>query len=576
MTVEDKPNTQSKPNAQSSDCNSDSPTSWWNYCKTFKQVCSAKLTLVDAAHGDAYERHRVGAARIQKFLADAVAQGTEFRTIGSTWSFSKVAAVPGIQLIDNDFSGELPLTNVGVHDPHLRLFRAGTTVNTINSILAADPKRKASLVVSGASDGQSIAGAISTGVHGAALHDGSMQDYVVGLHIATGSGKTRWLESEHRPVATDALLRELGGAERIKRADHFDAARVSLGSFGVILAVMIKVRDPYLLSVRRHPLPLDESMRQAMRAGEPSGLSHPNAGKTPYHFEVLINPYAPGADDQTLVTLMHEDTSGASPTCTTKDHITPLVQVSRTLARMLKSWGGDQGAEAAGCLQSLSTQAAMKKLENAGLLPDVPDANDLLVELTCRFDSLDRGWVKRKFWDAAIPELITRLLKERFPPNHTSIGTPACIFGPTDTKGKIASSAVAVAAKDSVAVLDLALRALTDERPIPGAMAMRFVKGGSAYAGCTRFPITCVFEVDGINCSRMQRFYDAWWDALHASDIDHAIHPGKMYAWNNERAKARLGLGHKQWLIARRQWLPSAEARWALANPFIRSMGLGD
>ena len=59
-----------------------------------------------------------------------------------------------------------------------------------------------SLKASGASNGQTMAGATATGTHGAAFKVGAVHDTIVGLHMITGPDKHVWLEKASYPVAS--------------------------------------------------------------------------------------------------------------------------------------------------------------------------------------------------------------------------------------------------------------------------------------------------------------------------------------------------------------------------------------
>src|SRR5699024_9170369 len=76
---------------------------------------------------------------------------------------------------------------------------------------------------------QSIAGAISTGTHGTGVDFGNIPTQVQALTIVTASG-------------------ELLEISRVTNARFFDAARVSLGLFGVIVKVRLKVLPLYSLA----------------------------------------------------------------------------------------------------------------------------------------------------------------------------------------------------------------------------------------------------------------------------------------------------------------------------------------
>jgi hypothetical protein len=71
-----------------------------------------------------------------------------------------------------------------------------------------------------------------------------MPDFVVGLHIATGSGRTSWIERASRPVLNQDFAARIG-ADLIRDDDVFNAAVVSFGTFGIIAAMAIETAPVY-------------------------------------------------------------------------------------------------------------------------------------------------------------------------------------------------------------------------------------------------------------------------------------------------------------------------------------------
>ena len=66
-----------------------------------------------------------------------------------------------------------------------------------------------------------------------------MPDFVVGLHIATGSGRTLWIEKASKPVLNEEFATKIG-AKLIRDDEIFNAAVVSFGTFGIIAAVAVE------------------------------------------------------------------------------------------------------------------------------------------------------------------------------------------------------------------------------------------------------------------------------------------------------------------------------------------------
>ncbi|MBD2858020.1 FAD-binding protein [Spongiibacter sp. KMU-158] len=86
---------------------------------------------------------------------------------------------------------------------------------------------------------QTVAGAFSTGTHGTGVNYSAMHHYVDGLRLVTPRG-------------------EILDCSRAKNPELFDAARVSLGSLGVITEYQLANVAPYKLKRVTQMLPLDE------------------------------------------------------------------------------------------------------------------------------------------------------------------------------------------------------------------------------------------------------------------------------------------------------------------------------
>ena len=169
------------------------------------------------------------------------------------------------------------------HPPgSLVLAQGGTTIHRLNTFLAGIGK---SLAVTGASNGSTIAGAISTGLHGSVPTLGAMQDQVRALHLVTGPNRHVWLEPASNPIVSADFASHLG-AELIRDDAMFAAALVSLGSFGIIHGVVLEVVDLFWLRAARRRLPLGPGLLGMMDTLDFSQL-RTATGHTPHHFEVM-------------------------------------------------------------------------------------------------------------------------------------------------------------------------------------------------------------------------------------------------------------------------------------------------
>ena len=248
------------------------------------------------------DRYNDAAKEIQRLIDDAKNSNEGFRPYGSAWSMSHVAHQKDRMHYNGFMNISMSLSQNDLHantafDPsNLFLFECGNVIKRISEVLAAHGK---SLKTSGASNGQTIAGCISTGVHGSALDVGSVQDYVVGLNIITGPNPQDivYLERHTQPALSDAFAQKL--KSRVIRNDHlFNAALVGLGAFGFIHGVVLEAEDRFLLKryVRKIDknlaLQLAENMDFANSAFTISGETDANGkGNRPYHYKIFINPY---------------------------------------------------------------------------------------------------------------------------------------------------------------------------------------------------------------------------------------------------------------------------------------------
>ena len=110
-----------------------------------------------------------------------------------------------------------------------------------------------------------------------------MPDFVVGLHIATGSGRTLWLERASKPVCNEAFVAQLG-AELIRDDDVFNAAVVSFGTFGIIAAVALETAPIYHLDFPAVGDIHHDALKAKLRS---FGEADPDL----YHYEFIFDPH---------------------------------------------------------------------------------------------------------------------------------------------------------------------------------------------------------------------------------------------------------------------------------------------
>lgn len=152
--------------------------------------------------------------------------------------------------------------------------------------------RKLSIKTSGTHLGLTVAGAIATASHGSRLGFGGMQDMVTGLHLVTGPEQSVWIERKSRPVLNDATIASFTNQPPIRDDEVFADALVHLGGMGLVNGVTLElVPDAgYDLDIKLqsidHAWLKDVAAGRWQKIGEALGYS----GK-PVFYELTLNPF---------------------------------------------------------------------------------------------------------------------------------------------------------------------------------------------------------------------------------------------------------------------------------------------
>ncbi|HEY8767302.1 MAG TPA: FAD-binding protein [Dehalococcoidia bacterium] len=196
----------------------------------------------------------------------ATQQNKRARAVGSSWSFSDIAVTPGYVVetsklnkhITTVLSKALLAPSDTVPTPnHLVHVEAGIQLEKLMDDL--DNSHRAPFTMGGAA-GQTLAGVISTSVHGSHFKLGPFPDFVRAIHLVGPDGKQYWIEPKDKPITdpdhTTKLQEALGPEVTIKHDnDWFDTALVTVGSLGIVYAVVLEVTDEYKLHETRTEIP---------------------------------------------------------------------------------------------------------------------------------------------------------------------------------------------------------------------------------------------------------------------------------------------------------------------------------
>lgn len=158
------------------------------------------------------------------------------RPVGAGHSFTPLVPTDGTILSLRHFTG---LTHHN-SDDMTATFGAGTKISQVGEPLNAVGQMLGNMPDI---DEQTLAGAMNTGTHGTGEKLGALHSYVTGLTLVTPGGD---------------VLR----CSKSRNADIFDAARVGLGSLGVVTEYTLKNLPATRLKRRSWVMPLDDILEQ--------------------------------------------------------------------------------------------------------------------------------------------------------------------------------------------------------------------------------------------------------------------------------------------------------------------------
>ncbi len=493
---------------------------WENWHQTVGSKVARQVALWNAnPSSPTLEGYNDTTAALQGLLQEALDNGWTVRCLGGGWSFSPVALTDGMLINTRPLNYQFRIqdhlrhADCTIAAENLQFAQCGTGVAELSYILG---QRGKSLSTTGASNGQTIAGAISTGTHGAALDVGAVHDRVRGLHLITSPTRHVWLERASAPTLADTFAGKLG-AELIRDDALFDAAVVGLGGMGLVHGVLLEVEDRFTLQVYKKHWPLTAEVWAAIDRLDFAGLALPRpASVRPYHFQVIINPY----DDQprAYLSVMY------------KDAVRPAD--ARPIDRE-RTWAvGD----------------------------DLPEILSRILAVAPTF---------------ARP-LVSGILAGHLGDVDGECGALSEVFTNTTTRGKLASAGVGIPlgrVQEAVtALLDLARN-----QNFAGLLALRYVKSSRATLAFTRRDErTCILELDGCFGAGTDRFYDHAWNLLLQRGIPFAFHWGKMQRVDPQLTRTMYGPAVDAWRAARERLLPDPAHRALFANRMLRELGLAD
>ncbi|WP_394842147.1 FAD-binding protein [Pendulispora brunnea] len=460
---------------------------------------------------------RPGLAGLRALVAQAEAQNQRIRGLGGAWSLSPAAATHGIMVntkplnyIELGFRDASLDTAFSGNPDALCFAQCGASVLELYQYLEV---RGYTLPTSGASNGQTIAGAVSTGTHGSAHSIGSMQDYILGLHMVIDGGRHCWIERASKPVVSPSFCQAIG-AELLRDDALFNAAVVSFGSFGLMHAVLFEAEPLFLLE--KSLVRMDYARVQAaLGTLDVEALDLSGGRELPFHFEVVVNPYRVSRGQRgAYVRYMYK----------------------RPYRPTQASAGGSTWVQGDDVMTMLGTVT---------------------------------GWTPH-----LVPVLLEPILSAQLAPVQGVAGTPGFQFGAADLRGYVMSSEIGVALADAPNAIDAVID-VANRFHWSGFPAIRYVKGSDATLAFTNFsPTACTIELPSAGSPRTLEAFHRVWDELRARGIRFTMHWGQMMRENREWIEYGHGARVEEWLAAR-QSLLGATGQRAFGSDWLTACGLG-
>ncbi len=307
------------------------------------------------------------------------------------------------------------------------------------------------------------------------------------------------------------------GAELKSDDALFQAALVSFGSFGLIHAVLFEASPLYWLE--RHVKRVDyATIRSVLTSLDVGCLQLPGGAALPFHFEVVLNPYALQAGQGgAFVRVLYKRPPGKS-----------------------------LPAQRPGHGQNLRSE-------------------DLVSMIGCFSD------IAPNFIPIILQEELEDSLSET--PAEGVLGTHSQQFGDSAPTNGGTSTEIGLPLTHVEATLDAVLSVVTEGDPIAMPLAFRYVKPSEAWLAFTQFaPYTCTLEIPTIDSVRSRDGYERIWAELRQREIPHTFHYGQAMPMQPYWLDA-FGARRGQWLAARARFLSPAGRRM-FSNAMLDSLAL--
>lgn len=479
-----------------------------------------------------------GLQGIQEMIGQARKRNERLRSYGGKWSLSDVA------ICNDSIHDTKPLTFWGtvgkksisgnplyIDDLNqlsrrLFYFQSGCQINQINNVLE---KRGFCLSTTGASNGQTIGGAVSTGTHGSVLKIGAMQDYIRAIHIITSESTHCFIQPASNPIIKQEFS-DVFGAKLINDDRLFNSSIVSFGSFGIIHGVIAESVSLYMLETycKRTDYNKIESLYSYLVNFNHNSSTNLKkflrefgfpSDEDPYFLDIILNPYA--STQNAFLRVMYKRKYDKKKCSPPPDGSTTRV--------------GDDILSLIGTVSNV-----------AGVL--VPVIVDTLFGNVATEQSGYTQTPRNIFGDSTI-----------YKPKNG--GTSSELGIPIEKASEAIKIVLTVARQSNFA----------------GLLGVRFVKNSQATLAFTRFsPLTCTIELPGLNSNSTQNFYHQVYTEMDNANIHFTLHWGQEGDFSLKRLNSMYGKAVNDWLKERTKLLPDPLQRYMFTNDFLKRCGLGE
>ncbi len=493
---------------------------WINHHENVKVAIAKRLTIKNESPTQpSMAGMRATALRIQAIINRALKAGVRLRACGSRWSFSDIPVVEKGWVLETsqiDWRFAVSLSDL---DPACRsaaeelvLVQCGAKISRINEMLET-PQRRRALRTSGASNGQTIGGALGTGVHGSAIDVGGMESQVAGIQILTAK-QNLWIERASEPTFSSDFATKLG-ATLVRDDAKFEAAIVSLGALGVVHAVAMKTTGRYLLNSSLSHIPPGQ-IAKAMNTLDFTGSGIPDPNRRPYFFQTIMDPRRPHI---IYATVRYKETCPPDyvPDYSQLTASEPGTNVPRMIATATQTIPG---------------------------LRDLIVSKLMAIELRVRADT-PAEW-----------------------------STPGEEYTFTSAREGVASCGFAIPIAQVTRALDIARAAFEEHKSAPVVFTCRYAQKSPGILSFIRFDPTCIFDIDGVDTKATHKLIKLVAQRFDAAGMPYTMHWGKTNHLTKARVRANFGGAVDRWNMVRKQLLPDAAERTLFSSPYLDGLGL--